>query len=63
MRAPEHPRQSERLSALRSFGILDTPREAKYDEIVDLIADVCEAPIAVINLIDEHRQWFGPPRF
>ncbi|MEO1405944.1 MAG: histidine kinase dimerization/phosphoacceptor domain -containing protein [Pseudomonadota bacterium] len=58
MRADAHPRQSERLAALRSFGILDTPRERDFDEVVELIATICEAPIAVVNLIDEHRQWF-----
>lgn len=58
MRADTHPRQYERLSALRDLKILDTPREEKYDQIVDLVADVCAAPIAVINLIDERRQWF-----
>ncbi|MBT8472558.1 MAG: hypothetical protein KJN99_08125 [Marinicaulis sp.] len=25
---------------------------------MELIAQICEAPIAVVNLIDEHRQWF-----
>ncbi len=58
MRAPHHPRQHERLKALRALGILDTPREPKYDAIVELVAEICEAPIAVINLIDESRQWF-----
>ena len=58
MLAPLHPRQHERLTALHSLGILDTPREPKYDEIVELVAEICEAPIAVINLIDEKRQWF-----
>lgn len=58
MLASPHPRQAERLAALRNLNILDTPREASYDEIVALVADICEAPIAVINLIDEDRQWF-----
>lgn len=58
MRANDHPRQAERLAALRYFNILDTPREARYDSIVELVAELCEAPVAVINLIDENRQWF-----
>lgn len=58
MRAPQHPRQIERLAVLRRFEILDTPREKQFDEVVDLIAKLCDAPIAVVNLIDEHRQWF-----
>lgn len=58
MRAPAHPQQAARLAALRRYDILDTPREAAYDEVVDLIAKLCDAPIAVINLIDADRQWF-----
>jgi two-component sensor histidine kinase len=58
MRAEPHPKQNERLAALRNYDILDTPREQRFDSIVELAADLCDAPIAVINLIDEHRQWF-----
>jgi two-component sensor histidine kinase len=58
MRAKPHPREVERLAALRSFGVLDTPRDQRFDKIVELAAELCQAPIAVINLIDEHRQWF-----
>lgn len=48
----------ERLSALRSYGILDTPRESDFDELVELAAQICDAPISVVNLIEDHRQWF-----
>ncbi|CAN5420327.1 hypothetical protein BH11ARM2_BH11ARM2_37910 [soil metagenome] len=58
MRASLHREESARLNALRSFGVLDTPREADFDEIVQLAAQICEAPISVINLIDASRQWF-----
>jgi two-component sensor histidine kinase len=58
MRASQHPRQPARLAALRALDILDTPRELRFDSIVMLAAELCDAPIAVINLIDEHRQWF-----
>lgn len=58
VRADPHPQQAARLAALRRYDILDTPREAEYDEVVALVARLCEAPIAVVNLIDEDRQWF-----
>lgn len=48
----------ERLAALRSYEILDTPREAEFDELVELAAQICDAPISVVNLIEDHRQWF-----
>jgi GAF domain-containing protein len=48
----------ERLAALRSYEILDTPRESEFDELVQLAAEICEAPISVVNLIEDRRQWF-----
>lgn len=58
MKAAPHPSQTARLSALRSYDILDTPREADFDEIVALASAICETPISVVNLIDSDRQWF-----
>lgn len=48
----------ERLAALRSYEILDTLREAEFDELAELAAVICGVPISVINLIEDHRQWF-----
>jgi len=50
--------ETERLSALREFDILDTEREAAFDDVVALAAQLCGAPIALINLIDADRAWF-----
>ena len=50
--------EADRLAALRAFDVLDTEREPAFDGIVTLIARVFDAPIAVVNLIDEERQWF-----
>jgi signal transduction histidine kinase/ActR/RegA family two-component response regulator len=48
----------DRLRALQSYEILDTPSEQVFDEIVAIAADVCGTETAVISLIDDHRQWF-----
>lgn len=53
-----HPNEAERLLALRSYGILDTPIEPTFEDITRIAAHVCETPIAVVNLIDQGRQWF-----
>ena len=50
--------ESDRLAALRSYRVLDTPQEPDFDDLVRLAARVCEAPIAAINLIEDRRQWF-----
>ncbi len=52
---PENER--ERLEVLRRYQILDTEFEKDFDGIIELASEVCDSPIAMINLIDEGRQW------
>src|SRR3954470_12462981 len=52
------PNEAERLQALRSYGILDTAIEPAFDDITRIARHVCQTPIALISLVDEHRQWF-----
>lgn len=47
-----------RLAALRSYEILDTPREAAFDRITSLVRTVLNVPIAIVTLVDKDRQWF-----
>ena len=47
-----------RLAALQAYGILDTPREAAFDDIVRIAAQICQTPAAVVSLVDSSRQWF-----
>ena len=58
MEAALHNAERLRISALRSYGILDTPRGEEFDDIVRVVSAICETPISVINLIDQGRQWF-----
>ena len=55
-----HPTVGEyaRLAELRSFDILDTPDEDGFDALVQLAAFLCDAPIALISLVDDQRQWY-----
>lgn len=46
-----------RLDALRELAILDTPPEPIFDEVAQLAAQLCEAPVAQITLVDDRRQW------
>jgi len=58
MKPPLPPNEIDRLLALRAFGILDTPPEPDFDELARLAASLCGTPIALIGLVDEHREWF-----
>ena len=51
-------RERDRLAALRSYHVLDTAPEPAFDSLVQLAAQVCDTPIAAINLIEDRRQWF-----
>src|SRR5215207_7934455 len=48
----------ERLAALRSYGVLDTPREPAFNEITQVAALVCKAPISLVSFVDDTRQFF-----
>jgi len=50
--------ESARLAALRSFGILDTPPEQAFDDLVRLAGYICGTPIALIGFMDAERLWF-----
>jgi PAS domain S-box-containing protein len=46
-----------RLSSLESAGILDTPREPLFDELVRQAARICNTPIALLAFVAEQRAW------
>ncbi|GJD78546.1 PAS domain S-box protein [Methylobacterium gregans] len=51
-------REAARLRALDRYRLLDTPRDQDFDEIAEAAAELCEAPIAVVNLVGDGRQFF-----
>ena len=50
--------EDARLAALAEYCVLDTPAEDDYDDLTRVAAEVCGTPIALLSLVDRHRQWF-----
>lgn len=50
--------EAARLEGLRALQILDTEPEEAFDRVVELAARLFDVPIALVTLVDEHRQWF-----
>ncbi len=58
MQKPPIPEnEHERLDALRSYTILDTPAQEDFDFLTAMASKICNTPIALITLIDQNRQW------
>jgi GAF domain-containing protein len=58
MAAPLSPKEKKRLKVLWQYDVLDTVPEEVFDDLTELAARICEAPVALISLVDENRQWF-----
>lgn len=50
--------EAKRLNVLWQYEVLDTVPEEVFDDLTELAARICEAPIALMSLVDEDRQWF-----
>jgi hypothetical protein len=48
-------KEIQRLKILWEYDVLDTVPEEVFDDLTELAARICEAPIALISLIDEKR--------
>lgn len=52
------PNEDARLEALDQLDILDTPPEEAFDRVTRLIREVLGVRIALVSVIDAHRQWY-----
>lgn len=52
---PDH--EYARLLALAQYEVLDTFPEAAFDRVTRLAAHLLKTPVAMINFVDQHRQW------
>ncbi|MDN3493135.1 sensor histidine kinase [Winogradskyella bathintestinalis] len=59
MISPKFPEnETQRMAAVKSYNIIDTLPEQDYDDITELVASVCDTPIALITALDEDRNFF-----
>lgn len=58
MIAPAPGNERQRLKVLWQYDVLDTVPEEVFDDLTELAARICGAPMATISLVDENRQWF-----
>jgi GAF domain-containing protein len=56
--APKPKNEKQRLEVLWHYEVLDSMPEEIFDDLTELAASICGAPIALISLVDENRQWF-----
>ncbi|MFZ9668924.1 MAG: diguanylate cyclase domain-containing protein [Solirubrobacterales bacterium] len=54
--------ETERLADLRDLGILDTPPEDEFNDLVATASRIAGTPIALMSLVDKDRQWFKARR-
>ncbi|WP_372390565.1 putative bifunctional diguanylate cyclase/phosphodiesterase [Xanthomonas sp. NCPPB 3582] len=50
--------ESTRLAVLRGLCLLDSPPDPVFDTIAAMAARALGTEIALVSLVDEHRQWF-----
>ena len=50
--------EKDRLDVLNRYMIMDTPPERAFDDLVELAAMICAAPMACIAFVDQRRAWY-----
>jgi len=50
--------EEDRLTALYEYDILDSPKEAGFDNLTKLAKQIFNLPYAFITFVDRHRVWF-----
>src|SRR3989338_5370349 len=58
LEAPIPKNEAERLAALKSLHILDTPAEERFDRIARMAQQIFNVPISTLSLVDSNREWF-----
>lgn len=55
---PEEIAAPERMQDLHDCGLLDSAPEGRFDLLTSLASSLCDAPMALVTLVDKDRQFF-----
>lgn len=58
LKAPIPSNEALRQLNLYSYDILDSLEEEDYNLLIELAANICNCPIAMVTFVDGDRQWF-----
>lgn len=50
--------EGDRLKAVQSLNVLDTPSEERFDKLTKGAAKDLRAPICTVSIVDADREWF-----
>ena len=50
--------EEQRVQALVNTGLLDSAEEKRFERLTKLAQQVLHVPVALVSLVDSHRQWF-----
>ena len=56
--APRPADEADRQRVVDGSGLQAGSRLAELDDIVELLAMICNVPIAMVSIVDGERQWF-----
>ena len=57
MAGQAYPAEQRRLAAVAACNVLDTPREAAFDNLVFIAAQLFRVPMATLAVVAEDRVW------
>lgn len=58
LKPPMPPNEDERLAEVRSLGLLNTPREERFDRLARLTVRALGTSLCYISLMEAEHQWF-----
>jgi len=59
MLSPPHLSQRRRITAIRKSGLLDRSGREQFNHITEHVRVALDVPVAIISIVDEHRQVFA----